>query len=770
MKYLRPLLAGLLVLAAGVPRASLVSTINVTTDIDEDGANSAACSLREAVKAISTKKPFGGCPAGNAFTDNLIQLEPVTYVLTRGELKVGGETFIVGKDSQKAVHDEQVDPLTGTAPRRFRPDYVDVAAAVGKTGTYIVASSNSRIINSTAPLTLQDLVLVGSASPTLAVPTSVADNGGVIFAASAILLDNVIVRGGRAVGSGAGSGNGGAIYLGGEGSALTLTDTTLEGNRADQKGGAVAMLCTVGISPHVQHSVSVTRSLLRGNTSVNGAGAIEICGDTSASLTASTLSGNSSGIGSGAITYVQGAPIGLGIVSLSYVTAAEQVGHVLAINGIGSVQINSSLLAAFDTSGAGPICHNPDAAVYWMESTPASGTNNAIDNDGSCTALLAAAGNAFIPLLTPLTDVLVPIPDPSDYYPATSAGAPFGLTDYYLPKLSAASPILDKGEPLVRCVVSDQRNTPRRSGALCDIGAVERLQASPRDDTAINSLKTDRVAIVDVLENDSFGEHDTTGPYKFSPNTPDDPATVVNEASPPVVFAPGGNAGGRCEWIADDGSENAGKMVVSNDGLLAGEAAPVVCTYQVVDTEPRTSVATATVTVQIRNAPPNALNDAYLRPVGTTTISFDPMINDNDEGDGKYGLVAHPDPDAPTDRSLFTWGPETAWATFYPIEIDGPPALGEVVGTTSGVCPGSSAIPRICLTPPLRYIAKNNMAPFEDSFTYRVHDLEGQPSNSATVTIYTDAQDPDHGGGAGSFDLLGGLVLSLLGLRRLRRL
>lgn len=771
MRHLRPLLAGLLILAAGAPRASLVSTINVTTTVDEDGSNSSACSLREAVRAISTRKPYGGCPAGNAFNDNKVQLKPGSYVLTRGELKVDGEIFIVGGDSQKAAHDEQVDPLTGTAPRRFRPDYEDAVATVGRTGTYIVATANSRIINASAPVNLQDLVLEGSASPTLVAPTPVADNGGVIFASSSILLDNVIVRGGHAAGATSGAGNGGAIYLGGEDSSLTMTDTTLEGNRADNKGGAVAMLCNVGISPYVQHSVTVTRSLLRSNVSVSGAGAIEVCGDASAYLTASTLSGNVSAAGSGAIAYVQGLQVGLGLVNFSDVTAAEQVGHVLAVNGIGSVQINGSLLSAFDTAGATSVCHNPDIAVYWMASTPASGTHNAVDDDGSCTSLLAAGpGNALIPVDTPLTEVLVPISSPSVYYPATSSGAPFGLTDYYLPTLSSSSPILDKGDEFTRCLSGDQRNTLRRSGTLCDIGAVERLQVSPQDDKALNTLGTDRQAIVDVLANDIFGEHDSTGPYTFQPNTPDDPATPANEARPPVVFVPGGDAGGRCKWIANDGSDNAGKMVVSNDGLLTPEDSPVVCTYQVVDTEPRTSVATATVTVQFKNAPPTALNDAYLRPVGTSSISFDPIINDNDEGDGQYGLVAHPDPDSPTDRSLFTWGPEIAWATFYPIEIDRAPELGEIVGASSGICPGSSAVPRICLTPPLRYIAKNNMSPFEDSFSYRVHDLDGLPSNSATVRVYTDASDPDHGGGAGSFDLLGGLVLSLLGLRRLRRL
>lgn len=757
MSKRRLVLAGLLALVAGAPRAALVTTINVTTLVDEDGENPAACSLREAVTAANTRVPYGGCPAGSAFDDNHIQLKPATYELTRGELTVSKELVILGGDSQKAAHDQQVDPLTGKAPRRFRPDYVDADPAIGATGSYIMASAGSRIFNTTAQLNLQDLVLIGSNSPLQAVPAAVPGNGGVIFSGSSLGLDNVIVRGGAVTGSSIAEGNGGAIFLGGDGTSLSLSDSTIEDSQATREGGAIAMLCRLSINPMVTHSVTITRSLLRGNSAAQGAGAMQMCGDTTATLQSSTLSANSSAAESGALAYVQGAAAGKGKLSLNYVTAVEQVGHVLAANGLASIGIQGSLLAAFDTGGATEICHNPDLAYPWQSAAASTGSFNAFTADGSCTSLVSAGiNNVTIPLFTPLSSMLVPIRAAGSYYPASPDGAPYGLTDYYLPKQVPGSLILDKGDVVANCSTADQRNTIRRSGGLCDIGAVERLQLEANDDKADSTVNTNRLAVVDVLANDSFGEDDVTGPYKFATNAP---ASGTTPADPTVVVID--SASNRCKWMLSDDPDHPGKLVVDNGRTLTPTGSPIVCTYQVRDSKPATSVTTGTVTVTIRNALPNAVNDQVLRPVGVSSVKFNPLDNDNDDGDGIYGrelLSTGPD----------VFGPKPDWA-INPIEVTSPPQLGELRGAT-GLCPGSAVNPKVCMTPPIEYVASNNLAPFSDTFTYRVYDSDGGASESAQVTIYTDAPDPDHGGGAGSFDVLGSLVLGLLGLRRFRRL
>lgn len=759
MKINRPLLAGLLVLFASAPHASLVKTITVTTFDDENGGNAGACSLREAVRAVNTSAPFGGCPAGSALDDNLIKLPSGHYQLTLGELEIKAEVVIDGEDAQAEAHAEVENPLTGQAPRRFRPDYVDSDADIGETGTWIHAATGSRIAFSIAPLSLKDLVLVGSDDPSQATRVPVAGNGGVIYAGNSLALDNVIVRGGRVTGTTTAAGNGGAVYLAGDGTSLTLTDSTLEGNVAANRGGAIAMLCSLNLNPYALHSVTLTRSLLRNNSASLGAGAVEFCGNTTGNFTSTTLSANSSPAGSGALAYVHPTEIGIGALNFTYVTALEQQGAVLALGGVGNVLLTGSLLSQSSVVPRANVCLQVNPAVDMMTASPAQGSYNAIDNDGSCTALLSATGdNVAVAVGTDHLDYMVDIRVPADYYPSTPEGGPYGLSDYYLPRNVPGSPVLDRGELLESCQLIDQRNVSRKAGTACDIGAVERLVVTARDDEGTNRIDTDRVAIIDLLANDSFGENDITGPYEFAANTVAQPAVILVD-----------DADGSCVWKLADAAENAGFLEVRNDGELTTTEAPVVCTYRVVDSSGTQSATTGTIEVQFKNASPKAADDAVLRRVGEQGVVFDPMVNDSDEGDGIYGLVRTEVPNDPLPPTV-VYGPETAWAEFYPIEIQDEPQLGQVVGATSGICPGSSSQPRTCLTPPLRYIADNNLSPFTDSFTYRVYDADGDPSNAATVTVYTDAPDPDRGGGAGSLDWLWGVALGLLGLRRFRRL
>lgn len=740
MKTIRLLGAALLVACAGMPRAALIYTINVDTFSDQNGSDPSHCSLREAVKAVNTRAPFGGCPAGSAFDTNVIQLQPGDYQLTLGEIHGTAEMTISGADKQEAARKDIKDPMTGLAPRLARPDYVDQSASLGRTGTYIYAAPNSRIFDMLGALTLNNVVLEGSASAAQSTPTTVDGNGGVIMGSSALTLRNVIVRGGSVTGSTAAAGNGGAVYLGGDNNGLTLEDVTIESSHADNKGGAVAVLCSQGLSPRANHFISISRSLLIGNSSTNGAGAIEVCGTTDTSLSASTLSGNTSAPSSGALAYVQGAEVNAGKINLSYVTAAEQVGHVLAVNGVAEVLIKGSLLARFNTAGATTVCFNPDPAVYWMASPTPTGHHNAIDDDASCDALLATSGNNVkIPLGTDINQVLVGV-RATPYYPTTLTGRPYGMTDYYLPKVAVGSPILDRGEGPSDCSQTDQRGVSRHHGSACDIGAVERLQVTARDDSADSARDTDRKAIVDVLGNDSFGESDAGVVYDFATVA----VQLVNDDS------------GHCVWNPATATTNPNRLIVSNDGVLTPDASPIVCTYKVVDTNPdptaNTSATAATVKVNIVNAAPNALNDVYVRPVGTPNIEFNPLTNDNDDGDGIYGKV----------------GSAPDWAAFNPIHITTSPQLGDVTGVETGFCPGSTV--ELCVTPPLTYRAKNAASPFSDSFHYVVYDKDGKTSNDAIVTVATDAPDPDHGGGAGSLDLLAGLALAVLGLRRFRRL
>jgi CSLREA domain-containing protein len=796
MKKLRLALAGMLALGAGV-QAALINTINVTTLLDEDGNNPAACSLREAVKAVNTNAPYGGCAAGHPTYDNLIQLEAAEYPLTLGEITVTAEVAIVGKDRDAEAHADAIEPLTGKKPLHVRPDYdldplVDPNPDLGRVGTTITADASSRIFRGLSSLTLRDVELKGSDSGGSG--TAVDGNGGVIYAQGPLFLTNVIIRDGRVIdslGSGAGAGNGGAIYMAGDGSGLTMTDVTLESNVAANTGGGIAMLCEINLNPYALHSLNIKRSLFKHNSATVGAGAIDICGNTGATIDTTTFAGNVSFFSnlavrpdSAAISFVHEGNPGLGLLTLTHVTAAEQTGHVLALKGIGAATVSGSLLA-FST--AGTICFNPDldpdidtpsdVDAPMMTALPA-GTYNAVSQDGSCEALLMRTPvdtNKDIPLGTPMNQVLAALTTGQPF----TAGGPYGLTEYYLPIESGTPPtyVIDQGGSFDNCSDEDQRNVSRKSGAFCDIGAVERLKISASNDEDQNTKSTDRKATIDVLDNDTFGEA-VGGPYQFPVFAPNRPVELINDAD------------GRCKWQLETLSDGttAGRVVVSSpNGELRDKTDPIICTYRVHNNVGDFSDP-AEISVVISNVAPRARDDLYIRPVGTTEISFDPLANDDDSGDGKYGNEPEPEiapetePDGdPRDCEEVTpaapapfnhecqYTSRPNWIDLYPpIEITVQPQLGEIRGARADACPGR--VTSTCLTPPLRYIAKNSFSPFSDTFTYRVYDQDEMASNAAVVTIKTDAPDIDHGGTGGSIDLLGGLILSLLGLRRLRRL
>ncbi|MDF3031271.1 MAG: hypothetical protein K0R03_1829 [Moraxellaceae bacterium] len=794
MKKLRLAAAAALVMGAGV-QAALTNTITVNTIDDQDGEILTECSLREAIKAVNTHAPYGGCPAGHPFNENLIQLEGEKYILDQGQLIVSAEVIISGKDRLKEDHDDQINPLTGEKPLPVRPDYDDPAESGSlASGTTITAavdpSGGSRIFFSTASMSVTDIELVGSDAN----GGAVSGNGGIIYSAGSLALTNVILRDGRVTGSGSNAGNGGAIYLAGDGTSLSLKSVTLESNAAANTGGAVAMLCSVDLSPYAQHTLSVAGSIFKDNSATMGAGAIDICGTTTASLVATTLSGNTSLMwsdsnipDSGAIAYVQAGNPEVGQLLLTNVTAAEQNGHVLALQGLGNVAIKGSLLAFGNTSA---VCFNPDLDPDTdsgsdtdapMTSAIGSGQYNAVTAGGSCDPVLArpASGdtNKDIPVATALTSVLTTLKEGAQF---TDTG-PFGLTEYYLPSESTPTFVIDQGGAFANCTDADQRGLERKSGAFCDIGAVERRQLFATNDEGMNSANTNRVAIIDVLANDHFGEGDDH-PYKFVDFAEDDTGTAgVNEGRPVEIVDGTDDDGGICKWEErelEDGTMAGRVVVTSPGGALRDLTNPIECTYRVHDTRPGSS-NTATISVTISNMPPNAKNDVYVRPVGVGSISFDPLENDDDSGDGKYGnegplmqvppgdpTQCQPDPDDPG-GCLYSDTPN--WIDIHPpIEITQHPQLGRIESSRADVCSGR--VTSTCLTPPLRYIADNSLAPFTDSFSYRVYDEDGTASNSAIVTITTDAPDIEHGGGSGSLDLLGGLILGLLGLRRLFRL
>lgn len=738
-KNMKPLLLLAMLFVGNVALAGTVTTVKVTTTADENGSNSGACSLREALHVINdkAKAPWGGCPAGGSVGDNVIQLEAATYSLALGELVVladvtiaGADTTVSDDESTTAV-DESLNPYTGVAPYR-RPPL-----------TIIDANSNSRIINTLgatgSSLSLRDIELRNGR----AAYASSQGNGGAIYAALSLTLDNVLITGSYALGFQDNSvtpavfrgGMGGAIFLSKSSVSLSLSNTSLVANSAEGTGGALAMVCDEDLAPAV-HTIAITSSLLAGNISQRGAGVLEACGSTSVELSVSTLSANQSpALGQfGAVTYLQ-AVSGLGALVVTNVTAAEQnVGPVFSLKGVNSVSLNNSLLIGND---GGNCLLDSDISFP-------SGNYNSIDN-ASCDALLLSVLNSSSANLHPPANQLA-------NELLTPLALKGGLTKVYLLNANSAY-ALNKGLTGDSCSGTDQRGLSRKNGATCDIGAVERLQPTAVDDEAENGTDS-RVIIVDVLANDSFGESDS-GPSRFADPDLDggqEAVEVVNggdllSAGPPPKYV--------CTWGKKNDSVEAhrNKLIIDNLGAITPEITPITCTYKihVVSAGVPDSSTVATVTAAVKNISPKAINNIYVRPVGVSSISINPLSNDTDADDA-----------SPFDSLLNP----------YPIYISSQPTLGHIEGV-SGHCPDynpSSGVEKICYAVPLKYVADNPQSPFADSFQYSVFDDDGKSSTAATVTIKTDAPDIDKGETGGSLDFAGGLLLALLGLRRARKL
>lgn len=698
--------------------AAVGTVIKVTTFVDENGTNPAACSLREAVKAINTQEPFGGCPAGVLVGDNVIQLEAGAYPLssTEGELVVSRAMTVAGANTWKW---DQENPLTGSRPNRDRPS------------TTITAVAGKRLFKTTssgAALTLRDITIEGNGA--------VAGSGGLIYAASTINIDNVQAKNGST------TQNGGFLFLANSDSAFYATNGTFDGNHADGKGGVIAMVCQQDLSPLAKHEISFSQSLLKGNTSTAGAAVVEACGNTKVSLENATLSGNGSAVTSGAIAYDQtaGGVAGFGSVSLDHVTAVEQTsGSVLYLDSIQSVSISSSVLAWNAAGNTAALCVSPNVP------NSRSGYYNAY-GDASCNILTPGVTTNQDVSAVALASQLRPLEEHK------------GLTDIYLPLKSSSSLILDKGMTQDNCGGIDQRGVARSGGTACDIGAAERMQVVATKVTSANISKTDRLAIVNVMAEARFGEGETEVYELDSIKLPG----ALDTTDPDFMYDPVlyGGADPVCQWHDDTEPDEKlrRKLVVNNGGVLTG-ASPIVCQYKVVDSNGDES-APSTVTVDIKNVPPVALSDTYIRAQGVTQVTFNPLDNDSDEGDGSYGSGS--------------WWPSTL--PYIYVAEAAQPKLGKIKGTPTlgfttgeGPCVDSTiSAPKVCYFPPLTYEAFNPDSPFSDSFTYSVYDKDGAASSSATVTINTDAPDPDRGGG-GSIDWAMGVILALLGWRQLRR-
>ncbi|MEO7324368.1 MAG: CSLREA domain-containing protein [Dokdonella sp.] len=231
------------------------STITVNTELDQFGADSGHCSLREAVQAANTDAAFGGCIAGSG-TD-LIKLNNTTYLLTRtgrdeddnatGDLDISSSMVILGTSAEQTTIDG------GGIDRIFH-----------------VRESSPVISVSIINLTLRNGDAVGNSSSSHAA-------GGAIWAErqTTLSLTSVHVTGNRAY-------QGGGIQADHWTTILSVTNSTLSRNQTSYLGGAI----------YTSRDLKLTSSTISGNIAGCTASALLLGGFAESFMEASTIVDN----------------------------------------------------------------------------------------------------------------------------------------------------------------------------------------------------------------------------------------------------------------------------------------------------------------------------------------------------------------------------------------------------------------------------------------------------------------------------------------------
>ena len=364
--------------AASVPAAA--TTYTITSDIDAEAADG-VCTLREAIKAISSRKDVNECEAGTG-GDKISLVEGQVYELALAEMEIGGlQSDPVDKNEDGDTDDE------GEEAKDINPNFTitverEALDADPKDNPVIRAAANQRIflVKQGVSLTLSNVRLEGNGN--------VGGDAGLITVNGSLLANT----GTQFVGGAAASG--GALYISGNG-LVALTDVVFRDNQATLNGGAIATDATFG------GAVSLTRALYRDNTATGDGGAVHFAGDR-----ASLQHRN-------ATFYANGAANG-GAIAIAATNSVATVNNATMAGQIGGG-------AVLFPAGGNNVVVLSNSAIVGNVGGSCVGDVTAIDNAGI--AYVVHEGNTC----TLDFDAQIPVPGglPGDFNPNDSGNADF---------------------------------------------------------------------------------------------------------------------------------------------------------------------------------------------------------------------------------------------------------------------------------------------------------------------------------------------------------
>lgn len=823
--YRKSLLA-LMILATFSVTAATDKTIIVSTFEDEDGENASACSLREAIKAATDNRSYGGCSAGQLSITDQIKLKAGTYKLKK-TLVVGSNLVITGDD---AANYEAEDTYTGIFPAR------------SELKTTIEGEDGFGLFDTTAGrsgLTLNNVILSKGKNA----------YGGAIRAGGPVTLNRVYILNSVA------NASGGAIYLEGVNANLIASDVLFQGNNAP-RGAVIGMSCIDNLG-WTSHSIALERNSIINNGSASAKNIIEYCGTAVSTISASTVARNISIDSTLKFTHDEANKVYVlspnsSLVLNSNTIVENTTNSTLLYDNVGNLSLSANILAY---NKGGKSCRygvaNPSVALKDLKTSTVSATLNAVkppsltgSQDDVCDLpghIYAASINKFVSNITfsSLLNNLTPLKD--------------GTLPFYLPKPkltgTTAINLIDAAER--SCSTNDQRGVLRSiestgsnvaSNNKCDIGSIEISNLYAADISTVNASASERIKLYeknikfyeDLLASDDldskvvnrykqFLNEDQVGLKAFKESLAYRQAYAnIFDVSTAQERYSSDQASTTFEKFADDkynvmvepigrGSElfinnkdeallnTAQKANISciwNPALKQilirridnanGKPQAVTtpagdfeyCKYTLQLKSDPTIKSIGYIQAQIVNLAPIANNDEFIIKYGSNQqINIDVLVNDNDDGDGGPSVKGYPYDGSPFFK-------DESNGRFANIKLIKKPQLGKLSFEYEQPCPDNSSTrpEETCYGGKITYKSNNIFSTFNDSFSYKVLDKELLESNEAEVKLTNTATTTDDtrgesgsssGGGGGSNGGGGSLgiagILSLFGLALWRR-
>ncbi|MGM1002729.1 CSLREA domain-containing protein [Acinetobacter sp. HZNU-JH01] len=265
--YKKALLASMVLASMSLIADMSDEPIKVTTFADEDGENLKACSLREALETAKRRTSYGGCVVTDtrSSTQKNIQLEAGVYTL-KSELQpqVGVSIFGAGP-----VDWENKNVLLNDVVNQY-PAQIPLQTTI--------QAENSRIFNTTVgkqKLVLSNLILSGGYTSGL---------GGAIYAGADVSLLSSQILDSRAEQAG------GAIYLAGNNSGLSISKSLIQGNQAPV--GSVLAMHDKNDLGYTKRNITINSSSLIGNGLASSKSMFEFVGEPTVVLESNTIAKN----------------------------------------------------------------------------------------------------------------------------------------------------------------------------------------------------------------------------------------------------------------------------------------------------------------------------------------------------------------------------------------------------------------------------------------------------------------------------------------------